>query len=351
MSEILIHTSDRTLFKKCRMQWHFASPLRMNLEPVRAKQPLTFGTLWHQSLEAYYDPNPASPLYNLAERRALALETFKAELDAWRLSLGIDIDVEEEAEYGEHLQLGIGMLEHYFDWAPRAPNYPDTDYRVIWVERHYTLPMPEVRGPDGEDVFYSFKPDALLQNIHDGRYWLMEDKTASALPSDTEYLLLDEQCGSYIWGIHEVDDIQVEGVLYNIARKKVPPDIKPLQNGRFSTDKRQDIPYERALKQLVDAGANPDHYRDWLEHLRGKGEKYFHRELVRRSKAEMEAQHESIIMEVEDMLSNPRIYRNPNSFNCGGCAFVSPCISYYEGGDVETILSGNYNKRKEQHLV
>ena len=84
-------------------------------------------------------------------------------------------------------------------------------------------------------------------------------------------------------------------------------------------------------------------YEEFLEHIQGKGEKFFYRELVRRNKAELNYLARMIAAESNEMLDpNLPIYRNSSAYNCGNCPYVAPCISRYEGGDWESILKGNY---------
>ncbi len=331
-----IHTTDRLQFKKCRLQWHFTSPLRLNLEPVRGKPALTFGTAIHRGLEVYYDPaTPRSP--------SEGIKAFDENLTAWVDSLP-NPQPEDVAQYEDLIALGYGMLEHYFGWANKHD-----DFEVLAVEKHIEFDVPGIDPKDYglERVVYSFKMDALVKD-KDGRIWIMEDKTAQSLPDNTDYLLMDDQVGSYLWGLQVAEGIKAEGVLYNILRKKSPVPLKRNKNGLFSVDKRQDTTYDIALAALLkEYGEIPDYAQEFMEYLKFKGENFFHRELVRRNAQEISALGESVKMEVSDMLSDPSIYRTPTQFNCGGCSFVTPCMAYYEGADVEAILNGgNYKERK-----
>lgn len=333
-----VHTSDRSTFKKCRLQWHFSSPLRLNLEPIRAKQPLTFGTAVHKGLEVYYDPSRDS------RSPQAAVKAFDAELTSWLASLP-NPDPEDYTNFEEMLGLGYDMLEYYCKWAAKH----DKEYFdvVLAVEEKFDFVFPVLNKPehDYDEVHYAGKLDGLVQDKH-GRYWIMEHKTAQQLPSNTEYLLMDDQCGSYILAYLETKGIHVEGIIYNILRKKAPVPLKRNKNGLFSVDKRQDTTYELAETAfLKEYGEIPEYGLEFMDMLKDKGENFILRETVHRNSKEIQALKTSISMEIDDMLGNPHIYRTPNSFNCGNCSFVGPCIAYFEGGDVDVMLHGGYKEK------
>jgi hypothetical protein len=248
--------------------------------------------------------------------------------------------VEDEEAYVEGLDLGMGMMEHYLRFAKVNDNF-----RVLAVEKQMLIDVP------GHDAVYTLQPDAVIEDEHN-RVWIMEHKTAAQLPTQTDYLLMDEQCGSYLWGLFESTGIRAEGVLYNIARKAVPTPMRTNQNGLLSLDKRVSTTYDYAKAQITVHHANKhqpvpwNHYRGFLDYLRGKGEKFFFRENVRRNMREIGILAEMISLEVGDML-NPElpIYRNPSKFNCGNCSFMGPCLALYEGSDFEDILEHNYIDR------
>lgn len=323
-----VHTSDRVKYRSCRLQWDFSSPLRRNLEPRKAKVYLSFGQCMHRALQAYYDPTTPRDLM-------LARRAFLAALNEWAKKLG-DMDSEDEQEYNESYALGLAMIEHYAEWA-----YANDNFGVEWVEQAYEVPIP------GLDIPYGFKPDGLARDLN-GRYWILEHKTTSKMPSHFDWLQMDDQPGSYIWGLRRAEGIKVEGVIYTFLRKKAPTPLRELKNGLLSVDKRVDTTFELAAKQIAQHhGEIPPDYNELLEYLRGKGNTFFIRETVRRNAIEIDNLERSIIMEAKEMTSNPQIYRNPTQVNCGSCSFVAPCIATYEGSDVKTLLEGNYRRREK----
>lgn len=252
-------------------------------------------------------------------------------LNAWFIRLPNPTPDDDEM-FAHYRELGLGMLDHYGEWATK-----NDDFEVIWVERHYEVEIPGVEVP------YSFKPDGLIRD-RQGRYWILEHKSADKLPDNTDYLLLDDQCGKYIWALWKAEGIHVEGVLYSMARKKLPTPLKVLKNGLLSQDKRILTTFDYAGRQILEHfGTIPEDYADYLENLRNKENPFFYRENVRRNARELDFIQMSVVAEAREMLDpNVAIYRNPNRFNCSSCAFVGPCIMQAEGGDVEPTLEGNY---------
>lgn len=326
----LIHTTDREKYKRCRVLWDFSSPLRRNLAPFRINPNFTFGTAWHAGLEAYYDPKQSSRDINHAK------EAFADSLNKWFKAIE-NPDIEDEAQYGDSMVLGMGMYDHYGTFAQKTDRFT-----VLWVEEAFQIPIPGI-----ENALYTLKPDAVVADDKD-RVWVMEHKSADAIPKETDYLLMDEQCGSYIWGVQVAKGIKVEGVLYNIARKKVPGKMTVLKSGALSVDKRTDTTYAYAKAQIIEhhkdeAEVPWPKYVDFLDLKRDGESHFFYRENVRRNRREIDTIPKMIALEVREMLSpDLPIYRNPNRFNCSGCAFIAPCLGRYEGADVELMLSTNY---------
>ena len=55
--KLIVRTSDRGTFRRCRELWNFTSKIRENWEYVPGVEALDFGTAIHAALEVYYDPD------------------------------------------------------------------------------------------------------------------------------------------------------------------------------------------------------------------------------------------------------------------------------------------------------
>lgn len=323
-----IHTSERANYKRCRLRWYFSAERHLGFQPRKSHPALSFGTAVHAGWAEYYGGER-----NIADAIGAAHNT----IQEWFLALDNPTE-DQEQEYHDSYELAVGMLEHYGEWAPKQ----DEGFTVEWVERTFDVELPGVEG-----ALYSFTPDGLAKDRF-GRYWIMEHKTDKIIPDNTEYLSMDEQCGAYIYALEIATGIRAEGVMYTIARKKVPTPMRTLKDGLLSVDKRVDTTFDYAVRQIVDyhgdgAPAFKEHYSELLAHLQGKGNTFFLREYVRRNPNEIATLGEKLAIEAREMLDpSIGIYRNPTRFNCSSCPFVAPCLSYYEKGDYMTILDGNY---------
>jgi hypothetical protein len=311
----------------------------MNLEPDRPIMPLWFGIGIHRALGEYYDPStPRDPRLGLESFENFCKEETRKyesrEGTIWQDTLG---------QFRDHEQMGFGMLEHYFEWCKKEDE-KDGGFEVVWTEREYFVRVPDTRA------IYSFRVDALLRDAH-GRFWVLDHKTTAQIPERFGWLDKDEQIGSYIWALQILLGIRIEGFYYNMLRKKVPQPLTLLKSGYPSANKQQDTTFAYAKKELREYYPDgiPRYYKDFLDHLRTKGNRFFHREPIRRNQKELENLGRVIQAEVVEMI-DPKvsITRNPTRWNCQGCAFDTPCTSKWEDSDWQFILQHAF--RAKEHL-
>ena len=347
---VSIHTSDRTNFKRCRQRWDFSSNIRGNLEPKKPVTPLWFGSGIHESLAAYYDPEITLSTGNTYLKKGtgilqrvprdpdFGIFVFENYVDSWLTSLG-EPSEDQYLWAKENRELGLGMLNNYFQWARI-----NDDFEVIWVEKEYEVEIPGMPG-----ISYSFRCDGLIKTKH--HTWLLEHKTTAQFPDQTEWLMMDDQCGSYLWGLTQLDPpIFAEGVMYNELKKKIPMPLRPLMNGGFSINRSQDTTFNIAVSTLREEyGKIPKHYWEFLDFLKYKPDNFIRRTPVRRNKQEIQILGDHLRYEALDMLGSPAIYRSPSRVNCMSCPFVSPCILKYEGGDYEYLLNLEFKERESYY--
>lgn len=336
MARAVIHTSDRIMFKRCRRKWDLGSLMRRGLEPIKVNDKLWLGTGVHHALKCYYGEgeNPVQAFLNWADEEVERIREENQGL--WD---------EQEAMLQEQIELSKGMLEHYMIWAPKHDNF-----EVIHVEKDFVVP---IRTPKGNRAMadYVGRFDGIVRDEH-GLYWLLEHKTVSNR-FDVEKLPLDEQCGSYIWAAQQIYGIKLEGVIYNMLRKKVPRKPEVLKRGGLSKNKNIDTTLEVYVQALVDYYGSKDNvpwqeYTDILQTLKDKGNTFFHREKVRRSQKEIENLAEQIYWEYREMTS-PKlvIYPNPTRDCSWDCDFRSVCLAMNDGSDYEYMLESMFRRRGE----
>jgi CRISPR/Cas system-associated exonuclease Cas4 (RecB family) len=192
----------------------------------------------------------------------------------------------------------------------------------------------------GIPVFYQGRIDLILEDMRDGLYWILDHKTAAQF-GQTEHLELDAQCGSYVWGLKKMLNLDVQGIIYSESRKKVPKRPDVLKNGNLSKNKNQGTSYYAYLEAIEEGGHEIGFYREFLDYLQTEGQEYFRRMQVHRSRAELASIERNIQQEAIDMLNNPSIYPNPDRWNCNGCVFRTPCLMRQDNSDWQWHLDNS----------
>lgn len=342
---IVIRTTERTNFKKCRVLWDFVSANRNNLEPVRQSMSLVFGIAIHKGLETYYNPQQWNEL-SYEAKTDLAVFKFKDNLISDKKLEAQDnkgsLSEEREEEYNDHLDLGEGMLRNYGEWAP------DEDEKLglvpLAVEEKFQVPLyyPNSDEPvviNDRPVVYQVRIDLVARHEkEDGLINIWDHKTAANIGGDTSFLDLDTQLASYGWAYQVKYGERIGGIMYNELAKSYPKPPKVLKAGNLSQDKRQNTTYELYVKAIEEMGLDPEPYSAMLDHLAGKGNTHFRRTPIFKTTQEIYNQGRYVVDEVLDMTDNPRIYPNPSKMHCGYCAFQGPCNINNEGGDVQFVL-------------
>lgn len=331
-----IHIHDVISYLSCRRAWDLGSPMRQNYTLLQPNKHLLLGSGIHYALQRYYDPeffnhgqliDPIEPFTEWFEKE-------KA-----RIYSEVEVTVELEEMLATQYELGVGILKHYSMWAPEHD-----DFVVIGTELAFQVPL---RSPTGRKfrppVYYAGRIDKLIQDAH-GKIWIAEFKTWSQI--DLDRLKLEMQPSAYIWALRQQYDLEVEGVMYTILRKKVPRRPALLVSGELSRARNIDTTYEVYLDTIREHGLDPEDYQDVLEVLKEKGNTFFIREPVRRTKKEIEEFGERLYSIVREML-DPKlpIYPSPEPLKCRTCQFKPVCIALAEGQDVDFILQTQYKRR------
>lgn len=325
----IIRTSDRQYFKRCRQLWDFTSKIRQNFEPIQRIEALDFGTAMHSGLERYYDPLTweTGTLQQFNAKTAF-LDSIKAV--GTKVKIGA---LEFEERFEEQKELGLGMLEFYFAWAPSHDLFVP---KLVEVE--FEVPIPGLNG-----VVYQGRIDLIVEDEYG--YWLVDHKTTAQL-AQTEWLALDDQCSSYAWAIREQLGLEVRGVIYNELRKKAPRKPSVLRSGALSVNKSQDTTYETYLATINELGYKAKAYDSILQYLKDNPKEFVRRTKVTYTSRMMDIVGKRIRAEAVNMLGDPDIYPTPSRFNCNGCRFFAPCLALQEGSDPQFILDEMYERRK-----
>lgn len=391
-----VHTSERRSFRGCRRRWDWIS--RQFYYPKVTPRPLEFGVAFHAAMEKYYEsylglfvnPDPAASL-------AVALAEFKKVVRQQRekyilLNGGIDEVMDED--YKDRVQLGLGMLKHYFSRVAPVTDKgmkplkveikfevpivnPYTGKQDLWCKcdwcwrrylQHmvahdgkegYEQPIPGYSVWKGLPVTYGGRLDILWQDEL-GRLWIGDWKTAmrlSGLETNDEYLELDDQITSYIWALRYIG-IPVVGFIYAEIKKAVPEEPEPLKvirlGRRFSVSKNINTTLElyKATVMENDPGAyEMGRYDDFLEYLQENAPVFHMHHLVDRNQDQCDNAGKNIWMEAKEMTNQDlNIYPSPGRFHCkgmstfSGCAFFDACVGKERGEDYQYTLDTMFEK-------
>ena len=379
-----IHRSMRQSFRGCRRRWDWI--FHGHYYPRTTAKPLEFGVAYHVGMEVFYNPDTWN--WDLSVRTSLAIKAFVDKCDQQKKKAleVLDIpylDSEVEADYQERVKLGKGMLYYY---CTRVSPEQDKGWKPVRVEVEFLveIPHPETKETiwckcnacwklwtdkfslsvdpatdlgdrrlwQGLPVVYGGRLDVLAQDENDD-LWIIDWKTARALPKQFAFLDIDDQVGSYPWALRKCLGLNVRGFVYHAQRKGFP---QPPQRNRvrrlgciFSVNKNQEVDYDTYLLtvQKEDAEAfQAGYYNDMLTFLKNEGAVYFTRHQIHKTDDELEEIERNLGLEVLDMIDpNLRIYPSPGRFGCDFCAFQTPCIEKNTRGDYEYALETGYEKR------
>ncbi len=315
-----ITISDVNNFQRCRHLWGYNSSLRRNLVPKIRASHFAFGDLVHEALRRHYQGENAANYFR--DNAALLLKETDPSVPGYEKILDL-------------VDMGPKLLKAYAAWAK-----PRDTFRVIDQEQRHVLRLNGVTP----GAFFSFKYDILIEK--QGQYYLLDFKTTSQMPSDTDYLSMDNQAVAYQAAAEKVLGIKISGMYYQYLRKKNPTVPALLKNGQLS--KRSDIvtTVEVYREAIAQHGLDESGYVDILAHIASTEQQNF---FYRTSVAANAYQKEQMLKHLERMaleMADPDvyIYRSPERMKCSVCDYKNPCFISASGYDEESILKDDYQK-------
>lgn len=350
----MLRTSERATFKRCPWAWeqsyiHGLQPTQGNLGA------LWFGTGIHLAMAEWYIPG--------SKRGTDPVITWEKYCDdEYRTVKSIRDD--GEAEWIDAKKLGTAMLKGYL-----AEYGEDDDWEIIAPEQRFSavVPHPDTGKPI---VKYVGTFDGVFRQKSTGYLYLMDHKTAGVIR--TNHLFNDEQAGSYLTvaehSLREQGLIgkkeKIRGILYNFLRKTVPNDDRPKNPDGLYTNKPTKAHYAAQLAEefgpvdevsglewmKLSLSALQETARDegievYGEVSKNQGTPVFHREVVRRTKAEKKRMirrigEEAIVMGMARDGSLP-ILKSPGE-HCSWCQFKDLCAVDEQAGDTEDFMKYTY---------
>lgn len=389
-----IHTSGRKAFRTCRRSWDYT--FRQQYYPKLTAKPLEFGSAYHKAMEVYY--NPETWDYDKEILAAMAITAFVKMCEdqkaaAIETSGHLYLENEQEEDYAERVELGIGMLKYYFGtvapkidkgWTPVKVEIsfmvpvanPETGEEYIWCKCDNCWAKWVSKNPDivadglhevidqtgkhlgwqGLPVVYAGRLDMLAID-ENGNYWIFDWKTAAQLSQRTDFLYLDDQIGSYNWALVKLG-VNVKGFVYHEQRKAFPQSPKQNKSRRmgrlFTISKSEPLDYESYLAAIMEhdkAAYEEGLYDEMLLYLQNDNVEYYARYQIAKSIPELVEIEKNIGQEALDMIDpNLRVYPSPSRFGCSWCAYQSPCMEQNAQGDYRYALDTMFEQREHYYI-
>lgn len=310
----MVRTSERTLFKECRLAWDWSYNQCFSTNKVQ--RALAFGSLCHAAWATYYKPGRKRGL----KPQLAVVKHWDAYLAAGGRPYTMGKITGAPEDDCSPLDLAVEMMTNYYN------KYHEHDlerYQVLSSEQTFQIDVNHPRT--GAYLFtYVGTMDGVWKDVIEDLIVFAEHKTGAGLEPFGAPVYLDEQQASYWaygpdWLIHQgilKSGQLIDHVLYNRARKAFS-DTRPTnadglalnQNG--SVSKNQPTPL-------------------------------FKREPVYRTQAERARTMRRVISEVREMQlvrsGKLKIYKNPGK-RCTMCQFRDPCEVHEGGGDYRAVLS------------
>jgi hypothetical protein len=340
-----IHASDIATWKACRRRWEWSSSLHRNLEPAKPYTPFLLGRAVHHALEHYYGSGmlPEESLASFWQEETVKMQVHGA---LWET---------EQQIIAEQYELSLGLLEHYLMWLKTIKGPLANDqYETVATELRFEVPLRDPFGTVSDKVMLAGRIDGVCRRKSDGTLWLREFKTARGIQERLNMLPYDEQPIVYIMAATEHYGEPVQGVIYDIIRKKLPAYPKPLANGMLSQAKSQKTSFAYYLHAIRDhhgPAATPEfiraNYGLFLQVLKEEAEPFFDRVVVQRTPEQLELAARDIWVVAHEMV-DPTMYVFPSSgYHCNYCSFKVPCALKNYAMDYEAVLAAEYRPRSD----
>jgi hypothetical protein len=340
-----------------------------NYYPTMTAKPLDFGVAFHEAMEVFY--NPKTWDFPVELRGELAIKAFVDKTNAQRKKFldNMDqsyIEADVQKDFDERVELGKGMIRYHLQ---RISPLVDRNWSPIRVEVAFKVPIthpftgepltcsnPTCRHPAGAPVVYAGRIDCLGQDDN-GDYWVIDWKTARALAQNEEFLLLDDQVGSYVWACN-VLELPVRGFIYHEMKKGFPepPTMNKVRRlgCLFSKNKQQNLSYDlylQTIKEQDEEAYKEGRYDDILRYLQDEESLYYQRFQIHKSPEELQQIAYNIGLEALEMINpNTLIYPSPGRFSCSFCAFRTPCMGKNNGEDYEYALKTLFEQREHYYV-
>ncbi|MGH3874708.1 MAG: PD-(D/E)XK nuclease family protein [Pseudonocardiaceae bacterium] len=314
---------EHGLFRRCRRAWDLGTRERQDYEPIEPPQVFDLGEAIRDALDVYYFPGMWD--WNRAIVRPLAVAGLEKSMRRQRTAYeqARALSAEQVRDWEQHLELGTGVLQRYFEWALETDRFTP-----IQVAAQFDVNVPDPANPgsglvtpDQRAIQFRVKIDLAVIDDHE-LYWLVEHRiiTGPDWP-DLDQLRLDEQALTRSWAWQPGFLAKLEGTIHNELRATRPDPARTP---------------EVAVRAMPGPGGI----------ITQRSTESFRRTHIPRTELEIERRGIAIARELQEMTDpSLRIYPNPSWEHCSTCAYRSPCLAINQGLDEQPILHSSYRHR------
>lgn len=317
--------SKAKLARRCTKAYEYRY-IRKLRKKLRSRA-LIVGTLVHECLEMYFRDGHYMPA-----------------ITNWKQGEFKKMFAEEQALHKDVIPLARQLIRGYIK------NWQSAGLEMVWVEKEFRVQIGT--APDGTPIFLVGKIDGLARD-HRKLRWLVEHKTCKRMPGE-EVRIFDAQVLLYAGMLPLIDEEEVNGVIWDYLRTKLPTKPGLLAKGGLSQAKNIDTTREVYEAEIKRHGYDPRGYVDILEALDGKRDQFYRqiklplrREMGETLVSELVTTSTQLIhIERDHAAGNDPFTRNLTR-DCSWCDYSSLCHAELRGEDTEYLLKHDYEVRKK----
>lgn len=356
---MIVSTTERGSYKRCRRQWLINSRNRWGLTKIVGPNPLVLGTLVHDTLGIWlemrkkYDelaegsPEALALVLPQGALGDLFLQYAKNAIDEARAvyeqQVGAPMDSGELAPLFESVTQGRCMMDNYQErWRQPIPE----GFEVISTEQRCVVPIPGTEHTSE----WLWVPDSAAASQVDGHPALGRGRMVQVHYSDTR--------------VH-----YLEGRLDGIIREKKSGRLYVLEHKSYGQRPREDVLFSQdqflsyhwiLLSLVVDMGLDVNSVAGvaydglWkraappktVDGHKGTLHDLFSRRLITRPMQELVEFEQELAAEVMEMAGDPAIYKHRAADgSCAWCSDNQLCNAMSRGEDSEWLLQTKYKPK------
>jgi len=322
-----ISWSELKTFQRCPKQWEYKYDDR--LVPKQKSRPLYLGSWVHAALESHYREGDWRIGHNdyvkdykkLFEEERVVLES-------------------KRGRRGQKLPDIVKQIVKSYLWY-----YRDDGWEVKAIEQAFEVPTPLKIG--GKVQTLQGIIDLVIVD-REGRWWIVDHKTAGTIPDAGAYHAMDPQLMLYPWAAREAWGWDIAGVIYNYVKSK-PPGV-PRINQDGSLSKRKFVSdYPTVHRFLRSNGYDPNDFRDILKPLQQKSPFLRRYRLPREAHVTKEILRDALST-AKHIRTDKRRYRVITKDCATMCSYHDLCRAELNGFDTSLMRRTKFTLKVERDL-